>query len=188
MTFDDDRNAPVRLDYFRLVRRLNEHLAPLGTEACVEEEFQEAWAGYFQTLAITESEVDHLGAWYAKHYSIGPSIPMLTYYVQHLREHGEFPEYRLITSTERNAGAILQACAGLGLDRYELADALFQAAALVHISSYRESIPDADPEFIRYEVEGRARMANFFSADILDEVQQGVGLSAHLRKILFPRH
>lgn len=185
-TLDDNRSDSVNPVFLHLVRRLNDHLAALGNQAIVEEKNLVAWAGYFQALAVTEVEVDQLGAWYAKQYTTAPSIPMLAYYVQHLREHGEFPEHRLISNTERDSGAILQACAELGLDRHSLAEALFQAAALVHNAVYKESIPDADPEFVRNVVEGWVRKASDSSTDILDEVQRGVGQSAYLRKILFP--
>lgn len=184
---DEYRDPPVRLDYFRLVKRLNEYLVSLDQER-IEEDVHEAWAGYFQEMAITQDEVDVIGPWYNKHYSIGLSIPSLRQYVQHLRKHSGLPDQRITGGTESDAVAILQVCAALGLDRYKLSDALFQAAALVHHAAYRTDLPDIDPECIRQEIESRARLADYFSRDIVNEAQKGVGAAAKLGKTLFPRH
>lgn len=184
---DELRDAPVRLDYFRLVKRLNDHLANLGDERICED-IQEAWAGHFKDMGITQDEVDIIGPWYSKHYTIGLSIPSLYQYVEHLRSHSTLPDQRIPSRTEIDAAAILKACAALGLERYNLSDALFQAAALAHHANYRVELPNTDPAYIRLEIEGRARLADYFSRDILDEAQQGVGAAAKLRKTLFPGH
>jgi hypothetical protein len=187
LIMDEHRDPPVRLDYFRLVKRLNEHLASLGQER-IDEDMQEAWAGYFQEMAITLDEIDIIGPWYIKHYSIGLSIPSLRQYVEHLRRHSTLPDQRITGGTESDAVTILEACAALGLDRYRLSDALFQAAALVHHAAYRVDLPNIDPEDIRQEIESRARLADYFSRDILNEAQNGVGAAAKLGRTLFPRH
>lgn len=185
MTLNDDRKAPIRLDYYRLVKRLNEHFADLP-EALIPEEIHEAWAGYFQEMAITQEEIDLIGRWYSRHYSVSLDIPSLNHYLRYLRLHTALPDQRLPGQTETDAGSILKACAALGLSRYRLTDGLFQAAALVHHASYRSDCPSVSPEHIRTEIEGRARLADYFSHDILDEAQDGYGAAAHLRKILFP--
>lgn len=59
---DKHLEIPVRLDYFRLVKRLNEHLTNLGDER-IDEDIQAAWAGYFQEMAITQDEIDVIGPW-----------------------------------------------------------------------------------------------------------------------------
>ena len=182
---DEHRDAPVRLDYFRLVKRLNDHLTNLGDE-CICEDVQEAWAGHFKEMAITQDEVDIIGPWYNKHYSIGISIPSLYQYVEHLRAHSTLPDQRIPSRTENDVASILKACAALGLERYNLSDALFQAAALVHHANYRADLPNIDSAYIRREIEGRARLADYFSHDILDEAQQGIGAAAKLQKTLFP--
>ena len=185
MTLNDDRKAPIRLDYYRLVKRLNEHFADLP-EALIPEEIHEAWAGYFQEMAITQEEIDLIGLWYSRHYSVSLDIPSLNHYLRYLRLHAALPHQRLPGQTETDAGSILKACAALGLSRYRLTDGLFQAAALVHHASYRSDCPSVSPEHIRTEIEGRARLADYFSHDILDEAQDGYGAAAHLRKVLFP--
>ncbi len=187
LSMDEHRDPPVRLDYFRLVKRLNEHLASLGQER-IDEDIQEAWAGYFQEMALTQDEIDTIGPWYSKHYSISLSIPSLRQCVEHLRRHSTLPDRRITGGTESDAVAILEACAALELDRYRLSDALFQAAALVHHAAYRVDLPNIDPEYIRQEIEGRARLADYFSRDILNEAQKGVGAAAKLGRTLFPRH
>lgn|GEM_PF-2618014 len=185
MTLNDDRKAPIRLDYYRLVKRLNEHFVDLP-EARIPEDIHEAWAGYFQEMAITQEEIDFIGLWYSRHYSVSLSIPSLNRYLKHLRLHASMPDQRLPGQTETDAGNILKACAALRLDRSSLADGLFLAAALVHHANYRSDCPTVSLEYIRMEIEGRARLADYFSHDILDEAQDGYGAAAHLRKVLFP--
>ena len=184
---DERRETPVRLDYFRLVKRLNEHLTNLGDER-IDEEIQEAWAGYFQEMAITQDEIDIIGPWYGRHYTVSLSIPTLCRYVEHLRAHSFLPDQRLVDQVESDATAILEACASMGLDGHRLSDALFQAAALVHHAAYRANYPNIDSACIRQEIESRARLADYFSRDILNEAQNGVGAAAKLGKALFPRH
>lgn len=182
---NDDRKDPVRLDYFRLVKRLNEHMASLGAES-IPEAIHEAWAGFFQEMAITQKEIDVIGPWYCRHYSVSLDIPSLNQCLKHLRLHSSLPDQRLPSKPEIDAANILKACTALGLDKYSLADGLFQAAALVHHASYRSDCPTVDPQHIRSEIEGRARLADYFSGDILNEAQNGYGAAAHLSKILFP--
>lgn len=179
--------SPVRLDYFRLVKRLNDHLTELGGER-IAEDAQEAWAGYFMEMAITQDEVDQIGPWYNKHYTVGISIPSLRQYVEHLRTNSTLPNKRITGRTESDAVSILEACSALGLDRYQLSDALFQAAAVVHHAAYRRDLPNVDPDYIRQEIESRARLADYFSRDIVDEAHKGVGAAGRLSKILFPRN
>lgn len=184
---DKHHGTPVRLDYFRLVKRLNEHLAHLG-DARIDEQMQEAWAGYFQEMSISQDEVDIIGSWYGKHYTVGLSIPTLRRYVEHLRAHSFLPDQRLVGQVENDAAAILEACTLMGLDSLRLSDALFQAAALVHHAAYRANYPNIDSAYIRQEIESRARLADYFSSDILNEAKTGVGAAAKLGKVLFPRH
>lgn len=183
---DEHRETPVRLDYFRLVKRLNDHLVNLGDER-IDDEIQEAWAGYFQEMAITQDEIDVIGPWYNKHYTVSLSIPTLRRYVEHLRSHSFLPDHRLVNQVERDAGAILAACASMGLDSHRLSDALFQAATLVHHAAYRANYPTIDSACLRQEIESRARLADYFSRDILNEAQKEVGAAAKLGSILFPR-
>lgn len=184
---DEHRGAPVRLDYFRLVKRLNEYLTNLGDER-IDDEIHEAWAGYFQEMAITQEEIDIIGPWYGRHYTVSLSIPTLRRYVEHLRTQSFLPDQRLVDQVESDATAILQACVLMGLDGHRLSDALFQAAALVHHAVYRANYPNIDSACIRHEIESRARLADYFSRDILNEAQNGVGAAAKLGKALFPRH
>ncbi|HHQ2925159.1 TPA: hypothetical protein ACSPPR_005772 [Pseudomonas aeruginosa] len=72
-------------------------------------------------LAITQEEIDFIGLWYSRHYSVSLSIPSLNRYLRHLRLHASLPDQRLPGQTETDAGNILKACAALGLDRYCLA-------------------------------------------------------------------
>ncbi|MFQ6575186.1 hypothetical protein [Pseudomonas sp. UM16] len=181
---DEYRDSPVRLDFFRLVNRLNEYLTNLGAER-IDEEVQEAWAGYFQEMAITQDEIDFIGPWYNKHYSVAISIPSLRHYVEHLRKYSSLPDQRLTDRTESDAVPILEACASLGLDHLRLSDALFQAAALVHRASFRRDLPNIEPDYIRQEIESRARLADYFSRDILNEAQAGVGATAKLGRLFF---
>ncbi len=76
----------------------------------------------------------------------------------------------------------------MGLKGHRLSDALFQAAALVHHAAYRANYPNIDSALIRQEIESRARLADYFSRDILNEAQKGVGAAAKLGKALFPKH
>ncbi|WP_054889583.1 hypothetical protein [Pseudomonas sp. NBRC 111118] len=184
---DEHREAPVRLDYFRLVKRLNEYLTNLGDER-IDEEIQEAWAGYFQEMAITQEEVDIIGPWYNRHYTVSLSIPTLRHYLEHLRTRRSLPNQRLVDQVESDAASILEMCASMGLDGHRLSDALFQAAALVHHAAYRANYPNIDSACIRQEIESRARLADYFSRDILNEAQDGIGAAAKLGKTLFPRH
>ena len=73
---------------------------------------------------------------------------------------------------------MLEACSALRLDRYQLSDALFQAAAVVHHAAYRHDLPNVDPDYIRQEIESRARLADYFSRDIVDEAQKESGPQA----------
>lgn len=184
---DEHREAPVRLDYFRLVKRLNEYLTNLDDER-IDEKIQKAWAGYFQEMAITQKEIDIIGPWYSRHYTVSLSIPTLRRYVEHLRTHTFLPDQRLVDKVESDAAAILEACASMRLDGLRLSDALFQAAALVHHAAYRANYPNIDSACMRQEIESRARLADYFSRDILNEAQNGVGAAANLGKTLFPRH
>ena len=49
-----------------------------------------------------------------------------------------------------------------------------------------KSVQLPTPEYIRMEIEGRARLADYFSHDILNEAQDSYGAAAHLRKVLYP--
>jgi hypothetical protein len=50
-----------------LGKRLSEHFANVP-EARIPEDIQEAWAGYFQEMAISQKEIDLVGLWYSRHY------------------------------------------------------------------------------------------------------------------------
>ena len=97
-------------------------------------------------------------------------------------------DHRITNQTESDAASILEACASLGLDCYRLSDGLFQAAALVHHATYHVDLPNVEPEYIRQEIESRVRLADYFSCDILDEAQNGIGTAAKLGKTPFPRN
>lgn len=187
LIMDEHREVPVRLDYFRLVKRLNEYLTNLGDER-IDDEIHEAWAGYFQEMAITQDEIDIIGPWYNRYYTVSLSIPTLRHYIEHLRAHSLLPDRRLVDQVESDAATILEACSSMGLKGHRLSDALFQAAALVHHAAYRANYPNIDSALIRQEIESRARLAHYFSRDILNEAQKGVGAAAKLSKALFPKH
>ena len=185
---DEHCQSPVRLDYYRLVKRLSDHLTNLG-DAHIPEIAFEAWAGHFESMVITQEEVDYIGSWYNKHYTIGLCIPSLRQFLQHFRTYSDLPDHRLPDKTELDAVSILESCMALGLDRSSLENALFLAAALMHHSTYRtDDLPHIDREAIREEFERRARFGAYFSTDILNDAEKGVGEAARLQRILFPRN
>lgn len=73
------------------------------------------------------------------------------------------------------------------LDDHRLSDALFQAATLVHHAAYGANYSNTDSDCIRQKVESRVRLVDYFSRDIVNEAQNGLGASAKLGKALISR-
>jgi hypothetical protein len=176
---------PVSLPHLRMVKRLAELLDPLGEGARLPEEYHEAWAGHFKSEGVTKEEAEKIGQWYIKHHTICPSIPGVFTALRFLREHKTLPNQRLAGPTEVLAGELLQFLRKRGVDLHEGVRALAQASALAQVASYRTVSPSTDRSYVKSELEGVARLADFFADDILNEVHRGVGSLAHLQDYLF---
>lgn len=178
-------SEPVSLPHLRMVKRFAEHLEPLGENGRLPEEYHSVWAGYFQECDMTMAEADQIGKWYAKHHTIGPSIPGVMNGLKFLRKHRSMPSQRLATDTELLAGDLLQLLSERGTELHEAARALILASALAQGAYYRKAAPMTGRDDITNEFEGLARQADFFADDILNEVQQGWGSLAGLESYLF---
>lgn len=178
-------NGPVSLPHLRMVKRFAEHIELLGENGRLPDEHQPAWAGYFQQNDMTMQEADSIGAWYAKHHTICPSISDVMSGLRFLRKHKTMPSQRLACNTEVLAGALLQFLSERQIELHEATRALSMASALAHGAYYRMETPDIEREYVRSEFEGIARMADFLADDILNEVRQGAGSLGELECYLF---
>lgn len=126
-------------------------------------------------MSITPREIESVGNWYPKHHTICPSIPCIFSAVQYLRKNKGLPTHRLCNPTELLAGEILgflkEKCIGLS----DAGNALQLASALVHVAYSQNVVPGIDRGYIKTEIEGMARMADYVADDILREIEQGVG-------------
>ncbi|EPG9350573.1 hypothetical protein ACKU3Z_029630 [Pseudomonas aeruginosa] len=181
MTFSEQ---PVSLPHLRMVKKLADQLKGFEESNRLPVEYHETWARCFQEIQITEAEADVIGKWYVQHHSICPSIPYVNIALKFLREHRTLPNQRIACKTELLAGEILGFLSERRIELHEATRALAQASALTQLAYYRNESPYTDRDDVKGELEGIARLADFFADDILNEVQQGTGSLAYLEKYL----
>ncbi len=181
--FDD---GPVSLPHLRMVKQLAELLEPLGENGILPAEHHTSWADFFRSHDMTADEAEKIGKWYVKHHTICPSMPDISTALTFLRKHKTLPSQRITSPTELLAGELLQFLSERGIELPNAVRALAQAAALAQLAYYRADSPRTDRTYVKMELEGIARQADFFADDILAEARQGVGGLAHLEPYLFP--
>lgn len=192
MIFTWGTESPVCIEAIRMVRWLNDQIeGRLGAENRIQQEAIDAWARLFAERDVTLAEVETFASWHAQHYQEPPNIPILNRAVNHLREHGALPPYRLACDAELTAVALLKMLEQSGVSLHDARHTLSIAAGLAQAGYYRQHDRDfgheTDPVFIEHDLVGSTRFALIKARDAMPEIEQGVGQLADAREYLLGR-
>lgn len=168
-------DEPVSLKGFQLVKAFAARLIHLPDEQQLPQKSFDIWSAPLAETGASEAQMELVGDWYALHHQTGPSLGYIIHAAQELQLRGSLPPHRLAGQIERDAMAILLAAQQLGLSADDSAQAIMLAGTLAHLSLYRRKHPKVDRGYLRLEVEGMARMADYTADEILDEIAGGKG-------------
>lgn len=178
-------DEPVSLEGIKLVKTFASCLASLSEDRQLPQKSFSIWATPMAESGASEAEMQQVGVWFGKHHQTPPSLPYILLAVRVLKDKGELPPHRIATRQVLEAMEILNAVEKLGIVSGDSAQSLILAGTLAHLALYRKQFPNVDRAYLRTDVEGMARMSDYFADEILDEIQRGEGDLKALEPYLF---
>lgn len=178
-------DEPVSLLGTKLVRAFAKQLESMPEDCRLPQSSFDTWSAPLAETNASESQMEVVGSWYAKHHITCPSLPYIRRAAITLVSVGALPDHRIANRIESDALAILKTAELLGMSADDCANSLILAGTLAHLSIYRRRHPNVDRAYLRMEIEGIARTCDYVADEILDEIQQNKGDLRALREYLF---